>query len=135
MKAGHETRDADVGSLFLIISLLLLTGVIILLGIWILMRSLSNREAARDRAIVVAPATDAFPAPKLETRTGANLEQVRKQEEARLDSYGWVDRNAGVAHIPIDRAMEIILARGLPDVGAGQTPLQLMQSRPRQDQP
>jgi len=26
----------------------------------------------------------------------------------RLGSYGWVDRGAGVAHIPIDRAMELV---------------------------
>ena len=29
-------------------------------------------------------------------------------------SYGWVDENAGVAHIPVDRAIDIVLAKGLP---------------------
>jgi hypothetical protein len=27
----------------------------------------------------------------------------------RLGSYGWVDRRAGVAHIPIDQAMELVV--------------------------
>jgi len=30
---------------------------------------------------------------------------------ARLNSYGWVDRNAGVVHIPIELAFELYLAR------------------------
>jgi hypothetical protein len=30
----------------------------------------------------------------------------------RLGSFGWVDRPAGVAHMPIDRAMELV-ARGV----------------------
>jgi len=57
------------------------------------------------------------------------------EEQAQLSSYGWINRDAGIAHIPIDRAMEIIVARGLPDVGGQQTPLQLMQWRGQQDRP
>ena len=51
-------------------------------------------------------------------------------EHADLNSYGWVDRTSGIARIPIDRAMQLVLERGLPDVGGGQTPLSLMQARP-----
>ena len=29
-----------------------------------------------------------------------------------LDSYGWVDKNAGTVHIPIDDAMRLTLERG-----------------------
>jgi len=31
-----------------------------------------------------------------------------------LHSYRWVDRESGVAAIPIERAMEILAAGGLP---------------------
>lgn len=34
---------------------------------------------------------------------------LREEKERRLHSYGWVDRKAGLAHIPIDRAMELVL--------------------------
>ncbi len=34
--------------------------------------------------------------------------QDRAARLERLGSYGWVDRAAGVAHIPIDRAMELV---------------------------
>jgi hypothetical protein len=45
---------------------------------------------------------------------------VLDQEKA-LNSYGWVDEKAGIAHIPIDRAMEIIAQRGLPVYQNGAT--------------
>jgi hypothetical protein len=34
-------------------------------------------------------------------------------QENQLNSYGWVDKKAGVAHIPIERAMELTVQRGL----------------------
>jgi hypothetical protein len=42
------------------------------------------------------------------------LEEVRREEEAQLNSYGWVQREAGVVRIPIERAKELLLERGLP---------------------
>ncbi len=35
----------------------------------------------------------------------------------RLESYGWVDRSAGIVHLPIDRAMELVAqgVRPTPD--------------------
>jgi hypothetical protein len=35
-------------------------------------------------------------------------------EEGQLQSYGWVDQDAGQARIPVSRAMELIAERGLP---------------------
>jgi hypothetical protein len=40
--------------------------------------------------------------------------QKRLQQMERLRSYGWVDREAGVAHIPIDEAMKMYLAEQQP---------------------
>jgi hypothetical protein len=36
--------------------------------------------------------------------------QKRLNQMERLRSYGWVDRESGVAHIPIDEAMKMYLA-------------------------
>jgi predicted polyphosphate/ATP-dependent NAD kinase len=36
--------------------------------------------------------------------------QKRLQQMERLRSYGWVDREAGLAHIPIDEAVRMYLA-------------------------
>lgn len=55
-----------------------------------------------------------FPQPRLETHETAEINAFRLQEAQILHSYGWVDEKAGVVRIPIDRAMELIVQRGLP---------------------
>jgi hypothetical protein len=39
-----------------------------------------------------------------------NLKKLREETKKTLNSYGWVDKNKGVARIPIDRAMELTIA-------------------------
>ncbi len=36
-------------------------------------------------------------------------------QNAELNGYGWVDRSNGIVRIPIDRAIALILQRGLPE--------------------
>ena len=55
-----------------------------------------------------------FPQPRLETNETREINTFRLQEEQTLHSYGWVDQQAGVVRIPIDRAMELLAQRGLP---------------------
>jgi hypothetical protein len=53
-------------------------------------------------------------APMLESNERTQLHKYLLDQENRLNSYGWVDEKAGVAHIPIDRAMDLIVQRGMP---------------------
>jgi hypothetical protein len=128
----HERRDVDVVSLITIASLLFLSCVIIFVVVWGMMRYLKIHEPAKTAGQANLPITSAsvFPKPRLEVKGAADLTTFRDAEEADLNSYGWVNRNSGIVRIPIDRAMQLLLERGLPDVGAGQTPLSLMQARP-----
>jgi hypothetical protein len=49
--------------------------------------------------------------------------QWRDQAEARLNSYGWVDKEGGVARIPIERAMAVVAEQGLPAGEPTETPI------------
>jgi len=40
-----------------------------------------------------------------------NLKTLREETEKALTTYGWIDKNKGVARIPIDRAMELTIAK------------------------
>jgi hypothetical protein len=51
------------------------------------------------------------PEPRLEIDPGASLARLRAEENARLETYGWVDKSAGVVRIPIERAMELMVER------------------------
>ncbi len=54
------------------------------------------------------------PEPRLQQTPGAALVRMHENEKVALESYGWVDKNSGVVHIPIDRAMDLVLEKGLP---------------------
>lgn len=53
-------------------------------------------------------------APLLETDERGQFGGFLMNQEKELNSYGWVDEKAGVARIPIERAMELTAQRGLP---------------------
>jgi hypothetical protein len=60
-------------------------------------------------------------APMLEQDERGQFRDFLINQESQLNSYGWVDETAGVAHIPIERAMELTVQRGLPVRPQGQT--------------
>ncbi|HXH49435.1 MAG TPA: hypothetical protein VNM47_08820 [Terriglobia bacterium] len=52
--------------------------------------------------------------PQLQAHPEAELQGYLKNQHDILDSYGWVNRKNGVVRIPIQRAMNILLQKGLP---------------------
>jgi len=74
-------------------------------------RRISSRRVTEDE---VKNAFKDNGAPLLETDERTQLRDFLMDQEKELHSYGWVDEKAGVAHIPIERAMELVAQRGLP---------------------
>jgi hypothetical protein len=88
-----------------------------LVAMWGLFRVLEKRQERVDKPLppqVVVNLKRIPPEPRLEPDPLALRRELRAQEDALLKSYGWVDRTAGSVRIPIDRAMEIVLERGVP---------------------
>lgn len=54
------------------------------------------------------------PGPRLQVNAQEDLRDYLQQQQQTLNSYGWVDQGAGVVRIPIDRAMDELLEKGLP---------------------
>jgi len=54
------------------------------------------------------------PAPNLQKQPFKDVYMLRMGENEKLTSYGWVDKEGGIARLPIDRAMELMLQRGFP---------------------
>ena len=131
-KRDHERKDVDVPSLLTIAFLLFFSCMIIFVVVWGMMHYFKFHEPAKTAGQPNLPVTSSaeFPKPRLEVKGSVDLAKFRAGEAADLDSYGWIDRRSETVRIPIDRAMQLLLERGLPDVGTGQTPLSLMQARP-----
>ena len=59
--------------------------------------------------------TQRFPTPRLQMDDGnQDLADMHQKEDLLLDHYTWVDKSQGKVRIPIERAMELIVQRGLP---------------------
>ncbi len=117
---GHETRDINVRVVGLALIGLVLATVLIYFAVAGLFKTFATSHPSPDPAsrIALHPKMRA-PAPRLQIDDAADLAKFRAAEEAQLHSYGWVDQSAGLARIPIERAMDLIAERGLPTRGPG----------------
>jgi hypothetical protein len=43
------------------------------------------------------------------------LADWKADRKGHLDGYGWIDRSKGIAHIPIEKAMDEVLSGALPE--------------------
>lgn len=103
----YETTDVPAG-LIVRIGLGLLAGLVIaIIVLAIFFRLASEQPAPRWTAPSPLPAEP--PAPRLQVSPVQDLQRLRALEDAVLYSYGWIDREAGIARIPIERAMEILV--------------------------
>ena len=60
-----------------------------------------------------------YPPPVLQPDPAADMAAFYAQEIQRLNSAGWIDRSAGIVHIPIDQAMRIVAYEGIRGWPAG----------------
>jgi hypothetical protein len=123
----YEKRDLNPRAIAWFTGGLAVLAVVVLIVMAVLMRVLSRGELPGQGVVPpgqtsIAP-IDRSPQPDLQITPMQDLRHMREIEDAQLKNYGWVDRQAGIAAIPIDRAMEILAdrakARAL-DMKAGQ---------------
>ena len=55
-----------------------------------------------------------FPKPLLQVDPWKDLAGFHAEQEKHLHGYGWVDEKLGVARIPIAKAKEMLLQKGIP---------------------
>jgi len=113
---GHETSEIRARPVFL--SILGLAATIVLSGIVVLalFRFVDARLTQEEgpASALAVPSGQLPPAPRLQTDEPGDLAKYRAEEEQKLTTYGWVDRQNGVVRIPIERAKALLLEQGLP---------------------
>ena len=115
LQRGHETCEVNAKKIVVAGAvLLLLTFLCMLAMVWVF-DYLEQRQAAQDTPVPdFAVNRPLPPEPRLQVTPLQDLQAIVAAEDAELDSYGWVDRDQGAVRIPISRAMELLLQRGLP---------------------
>lgn len=141
LKAGHEVADAPFKPIFwaamgLIVVVMIVQGV--LLGMH---AHLGNKLVRTDRKDfakfgVQAKRLPEFPEPRLQNDPHADLLYLRRREDDQLTNYAWINKQQGIARIPITDAMQLIVQNNsLParttnaTPQKGESPLELIQGR------
>ena len=113
----HEESDVNVNAILGYGVALMVVAVVIHVFLWWLL-GVYQRQAERSQ-------TQAFPlaagqqeqvpsGPRLQHQPQQDMRELRAKQEALLKGYEWVNREGGVARIPIEEAMRIVVQRGLP---------------------
>ena len=109
---GYETRDANVRGVFKFLVFMSVTLAVAALLCWGLVRHFSRQNAG---AASVSPIAETPPpGPQLQAKPREDWLKYHQQQEQALETYTWENRASGIVRVPIERAMELLLQKGLP---------------------
>jgi len=113
-EAGYEKRDVNVPGLlkfgFWMAMVLLMT----FLGMRWTFNYFNRTQTLGAPASPFARERELPPSPRLQVTPHFDLQTYCQGQEEEVNTYGWIDQRLGVVRIPVDRAMDVILRRGLP---------------------
>jgi len=117
----HEVTDVSFSTVMgsgvaLLVSAVLIS--VLVWGVFLYFSSQADRRGSTVGRFTRELPQPLPPEPRLQTDPHGDLLRLRESEDAVLDTYGWVDRNAGVVRIPIEQAMKLTVQRGLPSRAA-----------------
>jgi hypothetical protein len=117
---GYETRDANVRGVFNFLVFLGVSLVVSALVCWGLFRYFSKLQTS---SAVASPFVDTRQVPmgiQLQVNPRQEWLKYREEQEKSLENFGWENRTAGTVHVPIERAMELLVQKGLPVQNPGE---------------
>jgi hypothetical protein len=119
--AGYEATDAAVGPTLragvLLLGAMFLVSVIVVPLYWLYARQETEAQHRAANVLKESPPPGVFP--RLVEDEPRALAEFRANEDLLLGSYGWVDRDRGIARMPIDEALRLVGERGaLPGFAA-----------------
>jgi hypothetical protein len=114
---GHEERDVHAGPIALSALGLAVIGAaafVLMFVLFNVLASMQTRQSAAPSPLAATYGMKEPPEPRLQVSPLKDLVALRARDAAALHAYAWVDRDAGVVRIPIERAIAVLAERGLP---------------------
>lgn len=114
---AHESTEIAAKSIVLFALALVVLGVAVQFSLGWVMGRFARQESkiAASRPPLFSAAVD-YSGPHLQGDPAADRIRTQKQQLEQLSSYGWVDRKAKIARIPIDRAMDLLAESSAPEL-------------------
>ena len=116
---ANEERDINARAIVRLGIALTFIVTVACFMLWFVFDQFAAREAARSAppsSLIQKEGATQAPEPRLQANPPAELKKVREDEDAVLNTYGWMDPQHGVVRIPISRAMDLAAERGLKAV-------------------
>jgi hypothetical protein len=109
---GYETRDVNPKVILWLVAAVVLVVGGAMGGLWALQQN-HHSVATRNQPPRLMTVDQTAPAPRLQAAPVRDYQEYLNEQERELSTYGWVNRDRGIVRIPIERAMDVALERGL----------------------
>src|SRR5689334_9570555 len=123
---SYEHTGVELGPILKFAAGLVVIGIVAFTLLWGLLTIFQHQGASTQtppRVLARGEQERLPPEPRLQMAPGSKTElktpdyetkEVEQQWESDLDSYGWINKNAGVVRIPVGEAEKLLLQRGIP---------------------
>jgi hypothetical protein len=124
--AGHEQSEVSVRLIVVSLAFLAVATAIVFVLVIGIFRYFYDTYSTEETMKLTQPVVP--PEPRIEVAPWEQLQQLRAKEDHIQSTYAWVDKQNGVVRVPIDRAIELLAAKGLAshnyldDILAGRKP-------------
>src|SRR5689334_3533463 len=126
LRRGHEITDAKIKPIIVFVIVLFVGGALLQGGAWAVWRLIEHRQAMSDPTpspfapTAANPYPNAPPEPRLQpsvthnSQPSQDMQGLHEHWQKLLSSYGKIEGQPDRARIPIERAMQLAIERGLP---------------------
>ena len=111
---GYEKSDAKARPLLTYGAILASIIIAVALLMWATFRIFAVEQSLGSPPVPFAQGRLLPPEPRLQPDPRVDLRRLRQQEQDAVSGYGWVNPTEGVVRIPVDRAMDRLIEKGLP---------------------
>jgi hypothetical protein len=114
---GHEVSDVSIrGLITFLVGLVVSLAVVVLAVAFMFVLLVRRAKEADPPESPLAELREAEPpAPRLQQSPAFDMRVMRDEQSTALQETRWIDKDAKVIQLPIERAMQLIAERGFPD--------------------
>ena len=113
---GWQDKDIHIRGIVISIAIVLITTALTFVAMKIMMNKYKEWDTEKGNNVASPLARERAlpPGPRLQVFPRDELAEHRRTEQDQVAHYEWIDSDAGLAKIPIARAVEIVAESGIP---------------------
>ena len=113
--SGYDTKDVKGKPLSVYFAILAVITVMSAVVALAALKAWTSHPNSGSVAVLPVSEERALPAlPRLQPIPQVDLKALHEFEREKLERYAWIDKQAQIVQIPIERAIDIVAEKGLP---------------------